>query len=422
MKANAQPKERLAVTLDSLFAMVDRGSTPLKLSRSMALSAKLAAESARDKRLPSIDASLSAKYYGDGIIWDRSFGQQAKAPIPSFGNDFGIQASFVVFAGKSISATIQKASLEAQLAELTHAQNRNDLHFLVAGYYLNLYKLYNQKLVFIRNIEQTDEMISQVKAKLSTGMMLDNDITRYELLRQNLSLSLVEVENGIGILNQQLQIALGLPDQKEIVPDSSVLQVAMRKVLPDSIMHLALTNRQQLHMAELHQQIANRNVSLAKADLYPSVTVVGADILTGPILVEIPPINKNLNYWFVGVSLRYNIGALYTSKRSIAAAQNSLNDASLAYKVEVEQAQTAIYEACVRYAETFEKLATYQKSFELATQNYSVIQNRYQNGLVLITEMLDASNIKLNAELQVVNARLDRVFCYLNLMRTAGML
>ncbi|HPF52732.1 MAG TPA: TolC family protein [Draconibacterium sp.] len=417
-----QQQSKQVIPLDTIFSLSERNSTHLKLSE-VAIGIKEAAvEVARNSLLPSIDVDLSLKHYGDGKISDRNFSNITDAPIPDFGNDFSLQASYLVFAGGAISATIEKSTLETEVAALSHEKNRVDIHFLVAGHYLDLYKLYNQKQVFEKNIEQTDEVIRQVEAKLSAGMALDNDLTRYELLRQNLKLSLIEIENNISIINQHLVITLGLPEETVILPDSSVQLVGEQRVLDNNFLQTALDNRQEIQIQNIKKQLAQKNITLAKADLYPSVALVVAEILTGPILVEVPPINKNLNYWFAGVAVKYNIGALYKSKKNIALAEKAYVASNIAYDAELEQTATAVHSAWVKYSEAFEKLATYKKSFELADENYSVINNRYKNDLVLITEILDASNMKLNAELQVINAKLDVVYQYFKLLRETGTL
>ena len=64
------------------------------------------------------------------------------------------------------------------------------------------------------------------------------------------------------------------------------------------------------------------------------------------------------------------------------------------------------------HKQSFVELRTQQKSVELAQQNYQVVSNRYNNQLALITDMIDASNIKLNVELQEVNARINIAYTY----------
>ena len=61
---------------------------------------------------------------------------------------------------------------------------------------------------------------------------------------------------------------------------------------------------------------------------------------------------------------------------------------------------------------SFTDLRTQEKSVELADQNYNVTSNRYKNDLALLTDMLDASNMKLSADLNLVNARINVVYSF----------
>ena len=76
----------------------------------------------------------------------------------------------------------------------------------------------------------------------------------------------------------------------------------------------------------------------------------------------------------------------------------------------------------MRYIEAYEQLVTRKKNVELAGQNYTVIANRYKNELALITDMLDASNAKLSAEVQLANAQIDIAFNYYKLLYLTGTL
>ena len=63
-----------------------------------------------------------------------------------------------------------------------------------------------------------------------------------------------------------------------------------------------------------------------------------------------------------------------------------------------------------------------QKSVELARQNYQVVNNRYLNQLALITDMIDATNMKLDAELGEVDARINIAYAYYKMKYIAGQL
>ena len=58
----------------------------------------------------------------------------------------------------------------------------------------------------------------------------------------------------------------------------------------------------------------------------------------------------------------------------------------------------------------------------MATQNYTIIRNRYINDMALTTEMLDAENTKLDAELQAANSQINILFQYYQLKKLTGTL
>jgi outer membrane protein TolC len=88
--------------------------------------------------------------------------------------------------------------------------------------------------------------------------------------------------------------------------------------------------------------------------------------------------------------------------------------------VTAEQLNNQVQQAYTYYQQAYVELETQQKSVELAQQNYQVVNERYLSQLALITDMIDASNIKLNAELNEVDARIGIIFAYYRLKYIAG--
>lgn len=77
-----------------------------------------------------------------------------------------------------------------------------------------------------------------------------------------------------------------------------------------------------------------------------------------------------------------------------------------------EQVENAVQEGFVNFLTAFTDLETQKNSVRLANENYSVTDNRYKNEMALLTDMLDASNMKLSADLGLVNARINVVYNY----------
>ena len=140
----------------------------------------------------------------------------------------------------------------------------------------------------------------------------------------------------------------------------------------------------------------------------------------GPILTEVPPINRNLSYWYVGVGVSYNVSSLFKSDKSLARSRAATALAQTELEDARQEVAMAVNDAYVRWQETHIELATRQKGVELARSNYDIVSTRYAAGMALITDLLDAANSRLDAEQQLVNARINIIYNYYRLLFTVG--
>ena len=69
---------------------------------------------------------------------------------------------------------------------------------------------------------------------------------------------------------------------------------------------------------------------------------------------------------------------------------------------------------------TKKKIAVLEKSATQANENFRVINNKYNNGLATITELLDADAAQVTANVNVINAKADAALAYRKLLQSAG--
>lgn len=398
--------------IEEMFRLADENSKSIQTFRTGKEVADENLKAAKAQRLPDISASLSGSYWGNGKLWDRDFSNATKIEMPHWGNNFALEAQLAVYAGGAISSGIELAELEKQLAEMDWQKNRQDIRFLLVGHYLNLYKLNNQIEVLHKNLELTDQLIANMQARLEEGTALENDITRYELQRETLRLQLAKVEDACKIANHQLVITLHLPEGTVVQPDTTLNDSRIQTLSEASWQELAAQNNLNLQQAETGIKINRQREKLERSERLPKISLMAAEHLDGPITIEAPVLDNNFNYWFVGVGVKYNISSLFKNNRKLKAARLNVRKAQETYELAQEQTNHAVQESYVNFLTSFTDLRTQQKSVELADENYSVTSNRYQNDLALLTDMLDASNMKLSADMGLVNARINVIFNY----------
>lgn len=418
--ASLADAQQQTLTIDQLFKSIEDNNAAMRAQKSGVESADLGIESAKSKRLPDVDASLSVSYIGNVLLTDRDFTDVHGLHSPHFGNNFSLQAQQVVYAGGAINAGIRLAELGKRQAETGVRLTRQQVRFVALGQYLDLYKVDNQIQVYEKNIELTRQLITDIKAKQSQGMALKNDITRYELQMESLKLGLTTLRNNRSILNHQLCNTLGMAQDVRITPDTTVIDKVYARNDEQYWQNQGAMSSPLLEQSANAIHIAEQKEKIAKSDMLPKVAFVAADNFDGPITFELPPINKNLNVWYVGVGVKYSISSLFKSNKRVRQSAVETRQAREEHAVQAEQLNNNVQAAYVQYQQTYVELATQQKSVELARQNYDVMNARYLSQLALVTDMVDASNLRLNAELKEVDARINIVYAYYRMKYVAG--
>ena len=432
----AQERAVQVVTLTTLYDLADRQSQKVRVSEVALRAANEGVAAAKSALLPSVDLSLQGSYTGNAFMLSRGFSSSGmtdyivpgvgtvplangKQDTPHWGNSFTAQVSQVVYAGGAIRSGIRMAELGKEMAELDVEKNRQEVRFLLTGYYLDLCKLDNQMEVVRQNIALTQKEIEQMKARRGEGTVLQNDITRYEFQLQSLELTLTKLKDASTVINHQLVTTLHLPEQTVIVPDKNELDTEINALsaiaAQETWQQTAADNNLGIRQATVATNLAEQKVKQVKAESLPSVAVVAENQLYGPYTQDLIPKDCNVNVWFVGIGVKFSIGSLWKNKHNIRKARIEHQQSQEALALAHEEVENGVQANYTNLLTSYTEVKTQQKQVELANQNYSVVQNRYQNELALLTDMVDASNMKLSAEMALVNARIGMLYNFYKL-------
>ena len=432
----AQERAVQVVTLTTLYDLADRQSQKVRVSEVALRAVDEGVAAAKSALLPSVDLSLQGSYTGNAFMLSRSFSSSGmtdyivpgvgtvpvangKHDTPHWGNSFTAQVSQVVYAGGAIRSGIRMAELGKEMAELDVEKNRQEVRFLLTGYYLDLCKLDNQMEVVRQNIALTQKEIEQMKARRGEGTVLQNDITRYEFQLQSLELTLTKLKDASTVINHQLVTTLHLPEQTVIVPDKNELDTEINALsaiaAQETWQQTATDNNLGIRQATVATNLAEQKVKQVKAESLPSVAVVAENQLYGPYTQDLIPKDCNVNVWFVGIGVKFSIGSLWKNKHNIRKARIEHQQSQEALALAHEEVENGVQANYTNLLTSYTEVKTQQKQVELANQNYSVVQNRYQNELALLTDMVDASNMKLSAEMALVNARIGMLYNFYKL-------
>lgn len=373
------------------------------------------------QKLPTITASTSQFYLGDALAIDKDFSTSASIPMPHYGSSYAVQAAQLIFKGGLVNKSIELAGLRQQLSELELEKNKQDVKFLVISNYLDIYKILNQQEVFQNNKKLAQERLKNIQKFYQQGMVTRNEVIRAELAIKNLDQGILTIANNRKILNYNLNIALGLPADTEIIPVEN-LENKEAGIGMDYYLNLAHDSNPLLKSAKTNIDVADKNIEIIKTDKMPMVAGFGGYTLQRPVTNRNPVLDMYSGGWQAGVSLSYNIDNLYKTKERVKLGELQKTQASDALALTLQNIDMAVNAAYTKYQESIRQAEILNEAKKLAEENYKITEAKYLNQLAVQAEMIDAQNQKLQSELDYANAEINVLYQYYNLLKSTGTL
>ena len=420
-KGYSQELTPFRLSLEQAIEMGLQNHQQLKISQAQLQAGEQQVRVSKTQQLPSVTFSANALYLGDAVILDKDWSKVQTVEMPHFGNTFGLQASQLLYSGGVIKKSIEIAELQKQLAELDLVGNEQNVKFLIISYYLDIYKLLNQFLVFEQNKLLAEQLLANITKLYEEDMVTRNELIRSELLIKNLELAILTIKNNHTILSNQMSYALGLPNDVLIIPTEKL----NTDVNIYSQVHYTNTARERhptLQFAEKNLEIAEKNIAIQKSNWAPSVSAFGGYNMQRPITSSMPAMDMYNNSWNVGIGMSFKFDNFYklNQRVNLSKSQARISQESLTYTQ--QNIELGVNAAYLKFQESEQQVRIMDESKMLANENYEIVRNKYLNQLAITAEMTDASNAKLNAELEYANAVINAMFQYYNLLKSTGSL
>ncbi|PUB27452.1 outer membrane protein TolC [Elizabethkingia sp. YR214] len=412
-------QEVRSMTADEVMTLALQNHQQLRLSEKNIDISKQQTVVAKLQKLPTVTASTSQFYLGNALIIDKDFSNSTNVAMPHYGSSYGVQASQLIFKGGLVKKSIEMAGLREQLAALDLEKNQQDVKFLVLSNYLDVYKLKNQEQIFQNNKKLAQERLKNIQKFNQQGMVTRNEVIRGELAIKSLDQGILTLTNNKKILNYNLDVALGLPQDTEINPTERLEGKELVKGT-DYYIEQAYQNNPQLKSANTNIAVAEKNIEIINTDKMPTLSGFGGYNMQRPITTRTPVLDMYSNSWQAGISLSYNIDNLYKTKERLKVGELQKSQAQDALTLTRQNIDMTVNAAYIKYQESIDQAKLMDDAQKLAEENYKITEAKYFNQLAVQAEMIDAQNQKLQAELDFVTAEINVLYQYYNLLKSTG--
>lgn len=303
--------------------------------------------------------------------------------------------------------------LSTQYAKETVAWS---LSSLVANNYLIIRSLDSQLNVNAANQKISEESLALTKRRLEGGVVSVLDVHQAQLALDNLKSQQVELQRQRAISEHQLGLLTG--DLNVEIASAELSSLPTPPLPPAGLPSSLMEARPDVRQTEQQLIAANANIGVAKAALYPSITLTGA---FGGESLELNDLLKSAaRVWSLGIGLDlpiFNAGRLDAKVDQATAKQKQ---ALASYQASVQTAFKEVNDALVSLRRYKEVEVIAQSRQETAKKMLDVSQNRYKSGYSAYLEVLDAQRSYYEATQSFVQSRQNVLTASVDLFKALG--
>jgi len=417
--ASAQDR---TITLPEAITLGIQNSKTLKLSQSKIDEAVSQYNQAKDRALPTGDASFT--YDRAQIPANKlNFGTQS-INLPTGANAYLGIASIneVIFGGNKLKYARQSTDLLTQVSRLDASNDKDQITYDVISSYYNLYKVLQSIKVVNQNITTIDAQIHQSQRFLDQGLVTKNDVLRFQLQKANIQLNGIDLENNRKIINYNLNILLGLPETTQLGIDQ-VSTDTNRVVGPlSAYLDTALINRQELRSLDLRNRVAETNIKTIQANTTPTLAASAAGYYVNVAANPLPKSGNYITPLTVGLTLSWNFSSIWTNKNKVAEAKIQRDEVSINQGIMADNVRNEVNQNYQNYLTAVDKIKLLQTSIEQAGENSNILQSKYKSNIASATDRADAETLLYQAQINLELAKADAGLAYYTLLKSTGKL
>ncbi|WP_158547888.1 TolC family protein [Dyadobacter luteus] len=414
--------QKINITLSEAIRIASQNNKSIQHAR---IHKQIANENILEKRellLPEVDVHASYARITDLTEYRHGLGDKFITHTIPVIADFTGSVKTPLYTGGRIKYTIEKAIQEDEIAQIHLEKVRNDIQIEVTDLFLRIFKMKELEKLLTENIREEQDRLKEVRVFKAHGTVTKNEVLRAELQLSNRQLSLATNHRQIDVALHDLQTLLELPENEHLDIDTSqVLNMPVSS--PDHEQYLRATlSRDELRIAQKQEEALIRDIKITKANYYPSVHFFASYGFNYPNYMFFPPNPYLYTLGKIGVEATYNLSGLYKNRTRIHIAHKRLQSQQVYTNIVRDKLSDQVHRDYSELQDLLETIPVRQKALLQAQENYRIVKVKYLNQLALITEMIDADNVLLQARFDLTAARVDTVSKYQQLLYTSGLL
>ncbi len=383
-------------TLEECINIALQNNRTIKQQELNRVQRKIAYSQARYDMLPNLNAQAGQNFtFGRSIGLDNTYQNTNSAQT-----SFGISTDITLFDGLRMKHNIDAKRADLSAAEADVEKFKDDIEMSVVTAFLQV--LLQKELLQIANeqIALTDENIYRRNELIKSGRMAQGEIYELEAQRAREEQNKVQAESNLKLALLDLAQIMELEDFSNMdVVTPPVEQIIGNELLlsPTDVYQQALLARPEIRASEYRLQSSEKEVLMAKSQLYPSLSF-GANFGTGYYKMSNRPndsfgsqLRNNMSN-SLGFNLRIPIFNRFQTRNNIRSAELAVENNRIEMdKIKIDL-RKRIEQAYHNAVGAQSKWKATQKSEISGKEAFRFAQEKFDNGRANAYELFQAKS------------------------------
>lgn len=368
--------------------------------------AEYAINQAQAGKKPTVDYNFGAQRSRatDAATYSRAASLMGGSNSVSNAFSNGISVNIPLYTGGLVEGKIDVAKLGKTSAqeEILRVEQATK-YSAIEGYY-GLLAYQELQGVYHEAVDNLQGHLDNVQAQYNVGTKAKVDVLSSDVSLANAKTTAITADNNVAVAESNLNNILGLPLETKLNLADHQLPFDTYNISLQEATDYAMKYRPEVLQAAIAVQEAERNIDIADAGNKPTVAITGGNDWADNTF---PGIDANKRSWKVAAGVTYNFydgGAtkakVNQAKQDLLVARETEQKTREAVQLEVKQAYLNIRSAAQKVEET-------QTVVDQARENYRIQNIRYQAGVGINLDVLDAQLSLNEAQVNHIQALYD---------------
>jgi outer membrane protein TolC len=329
-----------------------------------------------------------------------------------FGGTWNLFDSFASWHGVSRAKEMNRAA--------THQLERTDQEILfrvVQSYYGVL--LATKQVEVAEQAEKTAKSImDRSQVRYDAGLVVESDLLSAKVRLASREQELIRARNNLALSRAQLNTAMGVPADAQYQPADSLAERKLALAsLPDAEQK-ALATRPDLKRIEAQQSAQELSVAIAKSSFGPRLNAFAGWEMDNPTFLA----GGGGNNWLGGIELQIDLFQGGARRAALARERATAEKIAALKQAAMDAVRLEVRQAYYDQDASRQQVEVARTAIAQAQESLRINQNRYDGGLLTITDLLGVEEAARRSQADYWQAVYQYQISYANLELASGTL